>query len=45
MPHGGRPGDAHPRPMSAERMILSFVALCLIAFFVAVLVLPHHPPG
>jgi hypothetical protein len=31
--------------MSAERAILTLVGLCLAAFFVAVLVLPHHAPS
>jgi hypothetical protein len=31
--------------MSAERALLWFVGLVMVAFLFAVLVLPHHPPG
>jgi hypothetical protein len=45
MPHDRPRSVAHRTSMSAERVILTFVGLCLVAFFIAVLVLPHHPPG
>jgi hypothetical protein len=31
--------------MRAERVMLTVVGVLLFAMFVAILVLPHHPPG
>src|SRR5262245_21530414 len=45
MPHLPGAEPAHRRAMNAEKVVLTFVGLVLAAFFVAVLILPHHAPG
>jgi hypothetical protein len=40
----GSPDPSSHVTMSAERAILTLVAIVLIAFAIVTLVLPHHPP-